>query len=346
MHQEEFQKVLIRYKQGLCSPEEKAFVEEWFRSMGSWEDVSLSQSEKAEVKQRSWTRVQDHMARSGKEVSARITKKPLRRTSSGTLWAIAATILIVAVSGVYLIVNPWTQPEYTASVQDAQKHISNETERAMEVLLSDGSEVFLQPKSSIRFKEPFADSQRVVDLEGEAFFEVSKDSLRPFLVNTGQVITKVLGTSFTISAFPENENVTVAVITGRVSVMTKQNGEEDEKGQLNETILTPNQKIIYNKNKKIVSRAIVNEPAPIHSAGVVRRMVFEAAPISEIFEGLEQVYGVDIEFDAHIFSSCILTTSIAGGKIYDRLDMICKAIDAHYTLKENRIVITGKGCDQ
>ena len=117
-------------------------------------------------------------------------------------------------------------------------------------------------------------------------------------------------------------------------------------GPLKETILTPNQKIIYNKNKNVVALAIVNEPVPILPAEVVKRMHFEAAPVGEIFEGLEQVYGVDIEFDKNIFSSCILTTSIAEGSIYNRLDMICKAIDAQYIFKENQIVIIGAGCSQ
>jgi hypothetical protein len=76
------------------------------------------------------------------------------------------------------------------------------------------------------------------------------------------------------------------------------------------------------------------------------RMHFEGAPVSRIFDQLEKVYGVEIDFDRIVFSSCTLTTSIAEGNIYDRLNMICKAIDARYVLKENHIVIEGNGCVQ
>lgn len=345
MRQKEFQKLLKRYKKGLCTPEEEAFVEKWFRSMGSSDEPSIPASDKAQIKQRSWTRVQDHIVHSKKKDTEQTPKKQTLRISSGPVWAIAATISIVMVSAVFLIVRPQPGDVHTSALQAAEKNISNHTEGVMEVLLNDGSHVFLKPKSQISFREPFDDSQRMIALEGEAFFTVSGDSLRPFLVNTNEVITKVLGTSFTVSAFPDEDNITIAVMTGKVSVMTKKDRNATS-GPLKETILTPNQKIIYNKNKHMVSRAIVKEPVPILPAEVVKRMHFEAAPIRKIFEGLEQVYGVDIEFDEDIFSSCILTTSIAEGSIYNRLDMICKAIDARYVLNENQIVITGRGCKQ
>lgn len=345
MRQEEFQKILKKHKKGLCTPEEEAFIEKWFQSMGSSEDPSLPESEKTEIKKRSWTRVQDHIVHSKVKDTEQITQQRTQRINPGTVWAIAAAISIVMVSAVFLIVRRQPGNVQAVALQVAEKNISNHTEGVMEVLLNDGSHVFLKPKSRISFREPFNHSQRLVALEGEAFFKVSRDTLRPFLVNTNEVITKVLGTSFTVSAFPDEDNITVSVVTGKVSVTTKK-GKHAASGSLEETILTPNQKIIYNKNKNVVSRAIVSQPVPILPAEVVKRMHFEAAPISKIFEGLEQVYGVDIEFDEHVFSSCILTTSIAEGSIYNRLDMICKAIDAHYVLRENQIVITGAGCKQ
>ena len=343
MRQEEFQKLLRKYKKGHCTPEEEAFVEEWFRSMGSSEVPSLPASDKEQIKQSAWNRVQGHIVQSRKEDTEQITKKRTLRLGSGPAWAMAAAILIVMVSAVYLIVRPRPGDGQSSSRRVAEKNIFNNTQAVMEVLLSDSSQVFLKPKSRILFREPFDDSQRLVALEGEAFFAVSKDTLHPFLVNTNEIVTKVLGTSFTVSAFPEEDNITVSVMTGKVSVTTKKD-QHAVNGPLKETILTPNQKIIYSKNKNVVSRAIVKEPVPILPADVVKRMHFEAAPIRKIFEGLEQVYGVDIEFDEDVFSSCILTTSIAEGTIYNRLDMICKAIDARYVLKENRIVITGDGC--
>jgi hypothetical protein len=280
---------------------------------------------------------------SKREDAAQVTNHRPLYMKPGAMWALAACVSIVVLSVVFLIVSPRPVSGPLSTQQAVKKHISNNSAADMEVLLKDGSRVLLKPKSRIAFTEPFDSLQRLVALEGEAFFTVSRDTLHPFLVHTKEVVTKVLGTSFTVSAFANDDNITVSVMTGKVSVTTRKDKDELS-SPLEETILTPNQKIIYNKNKKLVSRAIVKDPLPILPRDVVKRMQFEAAPIREIFEGLEEVYGVDIEFDEHTFASCILTTSIADGNIYNRLEMICKAIDAEYTVKENHIVISGAGC--
>ena len=90
-----------------------------------------------------------------------------------------------------------------------------------------------------------AEHKREVHLEGEAFFEVAHDTLRPFFVYTGNITTKVLGTSFTVSA---RENVVfVEVKTGRVSVtQTTQKSASPRHTLTEEIILTPNQKAVYN----------------------------------------------------------------------------------------------------
>lgn len=317
-------------------------MEGWFKSMES-ADPSVGAHESAQIRQRSWSRLREHVARSREQGAEQISTKRTGGIGAAPAWAIAAALLTVIVSTVFLIAPPPADNGSVTALRAAEKNISNDTQEVMEVLLGDGSHVFLRPQSSLSFREPFDDAERVVALEGEALFSVARDTLRPFLVNTNEVVTKVLGTRFTVSAFPDEDNITVAVMSGKVSVITKKH--KTVTSAVTETILTPNQKIIYNKRDNIVLRAIVQEPAPVLPADVVKRMHFEAAPIKEIFHALEQVYGVDIEFDENIFSSCILTTSIGEGGIYNRLDMICKAIDARYTIRENHIVITGAGCN-
>lgn len=333
MRQQDFQKLLQKYRRGLCTPEEEALIDEWFRAMDAV-DVHLPDEEVVEIRRRSFTRVRKHVAGS-REGSP---------TRGRTFWAVAATVTILALAAAtFLLRLPATQ-EIPSIAGNGERRVSNTTAKVLELALQDGSRVFLKPKSTISWREPFT-TERQVCLEGEAFFTVTKDSLHPFLVNTRDVVTKVLGTSFLVSAFKEDVNVTVEVMTGKVSVMTKRApGQSQEHPE--ETILTPNQKIIYNKQKHLTSRGLVNKPLPTVSHDVISRMHFEEAPVKEIFQGLEKVYGVEIDFDERTFRSCILTTSIGGGSLYSRLDMICKAIEATYTVEENRIVIAGNGCGQ
>jgi len=128
-----------------------------------------------------------------------------------------------------------------------------------------------------------------------------------------------------------------------VSVYASQDNKT-ENVKTEEIILTPNQKIVYDRDNRKVSRMIVDTPQLILPAEKVKRMRFEAAPVSEILEAIEKVYGLDIVFDEAKFSSCTLTTSISDGALFNRLDIICAAINATYTLKETQIVVEGNGC--
>ncbi len=208
-------------------------------------------------------------------------------------------------------------------------------------VLSDGSSVTLKPQSAIRFGPDFNTTTRQIYLEGEAFFEVAHDKERPFLVYANGIIAKVLGTSFTVKAFKQDTNVVVSVNTGKVSVYNGQRSAPDQKP---EVILTPNKQIIYNRKNEAISKGIVEAPQPVVQPEEIRRIRFEAAPVKEIFEAIEKAYGIEIEFDKTLLS-CRLTTSISDGDLYNRLNIITRAIGAQYTLNEDKIVITGAECD-
>jgi transmembrane sensor len=208
--------------------------------------------------------------------------------------------------------------------------------------LPDGSNVTLQPNSSLKFSALFNASIREVQLEGEGFFDVIRNKDKPFIVYANDITTRVLGTSFTVRSFSEDKQVTVVVKTGKVSVLTRSSAIPSV---TEETILTPNQEIVYNRAEKIVERRIVETPEPIVSEEQIDRMRFEEAPLNEIVEAIERVYGVNIVYDETKFATCILTTSISGRGLFNRMDIITTAIGATYELKEDRIVIRGAGCN-
>ena len=117
--------------------------------------------------------------------------------------------------------------------------------------LDDRSQVTLSPNSTIRYKRKFQEQKREVYLEGEAFFEVTKDHEHPFFVYANNLVTKVLGTSFRIRAYDSSDQVMVEVKTGRVSVFTRSDPKLNEKTsntELEGVVLSPNQKIVYSKD--------------------------------------------------------------------------------------------------
>ena len=312
-------------------------MEKWFAEIGQGDFDPLTKAEMKVFKDKNRERLlayaADKRTDSARPGGRSMGMRPI-------VYAMAATFLLLVAASILL----WPEKPVVVDPSVANETIiTNSSGQVREVAMKDGSVVYLEPGSRLTYSDGFGDSLRMVALDGEAFFQVAKDSLRPFIVETNEVLTKVLGTSFTVSAFSASSKIMVEVKTGKVSVIAR--GASGHKGkEIPETILTPNQKVVYHKASQTVRRQLVEEPQPVVAEEEVKSMHFERAPVSRVFEGLEKVYGVAIEFDEEAFSSCILTTSIAEGSIRSRLNVICEAINAEYAFVEDKIVITGAGC--
>lgn len=284
-----------------------------------------------------WSSIRSHIKRD--RVRPLIVWKPV---------SIAASLLVAALAYVFLTQSEQQTSENMSATSpvgtNAWQEVFNSGAVPQQISLSDGSVISLEPQSRLKFPSKFTESERPVFLEGGAFFNVARNEKSPFLVHTSELTTKVLGTSFSVRAYEENKQVTVAVKTGKVSVSPRIKLAGDQ-GQVMEVIVTPNQQIIFDTEANKLDRMIVAKPEPILPVEEVRKMRFEGAPVTEIFTAIEKVYGVDLVFDSERFSSCILTSVISDGDLYNRLDIICKAIGARYSLKETQIIIDGKGCD-
>ena len=338
MTQEEFSKLLARYTRGECTPQEEEFILKWY------DTIHASQPEEAEdtteaTEARLWVNLQSNLKR---------TKK----SSFYYTWRVAAAILLLVATGavLYFAQHVFIPAEESVVLQDfGRKYtggiqlIENKTNIPRLVALADGSEVTLEPGSELRVAGEFTNNKREVYLTGEAFFHVKRDTLRPFLVYANEVITKVLGTSFTVKAYKGAKQTTVAVMTGKVSVSTNPEVIQ-KKHTTQEVILTPNQEAVYNRAINKVTKKLVDVPRIVLEKPTLFEMKYDATPVSKIFEVLEENYGVEIIYDEEILSECFLTTSMSDEGLYQRIEIICKAIGAEYKIQDTTITITGKGC--
>jgi transmembrane sensor len=346
MEQKDFHRILRRYLEGRASAEEEKIIDAGYEAMGKGSHSPLSGLEESALEKRYWSAISARIRGTNRAPQAGAVPK-ISTIKMMTWYAvgIAASVLLLVASYLFMIDNSTSAEDaLTQNRVEVWTYLENTLATTQRFDLPDGSHITLAPQSRFRYSSSFNQSRREVFLEGEALFEVHRDKQRPFFVYAKEVTTMVLGTSFHVKAFDEDTNITVAVRTGSVSVYTNL-PEKNEQAKENEIILTPNQQIIYNRNEKTIRRRIVEEPRVLLSEEKIKRMRFEEAPVKEIFEAIEKAYGVDIVFDAQRFSSCALTTSISDGGIYNRLDIICKAIGAEYTFNENQIVITGPGCN-
>jgi transmembrane sensor len=155
------------------------------------------------------------------------------------------------------------------------------------VRLVDGTRVLLNVDSKLRFTTGFAADQREVYLEGEAFFTVSRDEARPFLVRTGDAIVQVLGTEFDVRAYPGEDEVRVLVTEGLVSVRPR------EAAVLDTVVLRAGHQGRVARGRLGVIRS--HSDAAFDLAWMDGRLVFRDAPIQEVAAELSRWYRLNVE---------------------------------------------------
>ncbi|MFO7823490.1 MAG: FecR domain-containing protein, partial [Cyclobacterium sp.] len=152
--------------------------------------------------------------------------------------------------------------------------------------LQDGSKVILNSGSSLRYIKNFEPHQRIVELRGEAFFEIAKETERPFTVRTGPVSTTALGTSFNIKAY-DNKSLDISLLTGRVLVQRD--------SVLSQPVnLQKGEGLEIDLNHQEMKRVIFDQDRVL--AWTKKTIVFDQSPMWEIKRVLENWYGVSIRF--------------------------------------------------
>ena len=224
------------------------------------------------------------------------------------------------------------------------EEVKNTSTSPLLITLSDGSKVTLEGNSRLSYSKNFAGTEREVFLSGGAFFEVTKNPKKPFVVYANELVTRVLGTSFAIRAFDADQRVVVSVKTGKVSVFTNKTNTANNT-KVESITLIPNQQAIFSKKEEKLSRTLVEQPQLVISKQEVLQFVFTNAPVASIFDALKKAYGVEIQFDGELLAGCRLTTSLSNETLYERLDVICEAIDATYEVVDGHVVVAGQGCN-
>lgn len=172
------------------------------------------------------------------------------------------------------------------------------------IILPDQSVVWVNAGSTLKYSADFNDMQRVVSLSGEAYFEVVPDSLKPFVVKSEKLDIKVLGTHFNVKAYPNDEIVDVALVTGKVNIYMN-----DHVPNSGEVTLTPDRMLSYNKETNCVKVSKVNAAdACMWTNG---RFKFTEQNFSQIAKDLERKYNVKIRIDSESLNKEVFSGSFS-----------------------------------
>jgi transmembrane sensor len=217
MNIDELRDLLERYRQGSCTAREKEAVESWYAALHPGEEAPLS----ADVLEESLARVRERLPWvEGRDGGAMRTKaRVLRMGDRGRNVLVAAAVLAMLVSGIWLLRLPRKAEGPVVAASGAGVMVITQRGETRQIVLPDGSTLELNAGTEIHYSKLFDARERLVELtRGEAFFQVVADAARPFVVISGDVRTKVLGTSFDIRAYREEGRVRVAVLSGKVAV--------------------------------------------------------------------------------------------------------------------------------
>ena len=213
-------------------------------------------------------------------------------------------------------------------------YIVKETKKGQKLLvqLADGSTINLNAESSIKYPANFDGATRKVYLTGEGFFNVTKNKNKPFVVHSDNITTTVLGTSFNVSAYKNEHEIVIALVTGKVLVEDAEN---------NKVLLTPGLMVSYNKkNKKGFEESAFNYIDVIGWKDGV--LSFKEATLAQVFTNLERWYGVTITADKTIDLEGKYTGSFKNEPLANILDAFSIVENYNYKIAGKNVSITKK----
>ena len=304
--------LLEKHALGICTPEEMALLKQWYAAFPEKGAVWTNEEEKAAMK-----------ASLKADIFNAIAPAKVVPIKSRSMWWKAAAVVAVLV-GTYVLYNKYNykkEPEYVVVSAVAGKGI-------IQYELPDHSEVWLEPGTTVRYRKDFVNEVREIDLtHGMAFFSVRKDPQHPFVVKTpGGVQTKVLGTEFTVKAYPQSNEVQVMVRSGIVQV--------SDGARILDT-LRANQQLSYRQQEHATKRTegIMDDWRTGNSA-------LNNAPFTEVARMLENRYGLQVIYKAKDVAAYRFTLHISKQTTAaDMLEMLKDISGLQYELNNGKVII-------
>ena len=353
MTKQEFLKLLDRYLAGDTTDEENERLLRVYQHMEDTADFNIeettSPAELAALEERLIHRFKeniDHESGESKREQGKIYHINKRYRA---FLNIAASILLLAGSVVFYYACFHHQSIPADLLQDGSAAglitFQNKTDGKAKIYFADHSYVELESGSRVTYSKEFTGPRRNVYLQGTGFFQVSKNHSKPFIVYTDRLVTKVLGTSFTVRSNGTNAAASVTVVTGRVAVFTRENfKDENKKAELvSGLVLTPNHAAALTSENKFVKK-LAEQPAEIKTEKEIS-FAFDNTPLSEVFDRLQQAYNIQIIYDQTKMKNCSLSVDMGREGFFRKLDVICQTLNLTYRVQDGNVYLTGGGCN-
>jgi transmembrane sensor len=244
---------------------------------------------------------------------------------TNTNWfRIAASFILIASLGYFL----WNSSNKSNKVEVIAQNWGEI------VTLPDNSTITLNKGAVLTYPKEFSNNNRSVSLSGEAFFEVTRNETKRFIVSLGQSKVEVLGTSFNINAETNNNKTEVVVNTGKVKFSESSNSVA--------VILTKGEKGTLIKNTNMLTKTFNDDVNVL--AWKTRKIVFNDLELDKVIKTINSIYDAQISFSTDIGANCNVTVSFENQSLEAVLSVLKLTLDLEYKKSGDVIEITKSGC--
>ncbi|HEX5171292.1 MAG TPA: FecR domain-containing protein [Cyclobacteriaceae bacterium] len=321
--------LIIRYLTGEAEPEEAMTLQDWLQSQqnrtyfesfqSAWNNSYPARKPNAPNREKVWAALRTQIA------SKENTKEENEEISRPFTFylKIAASILILLTAGTFAY---YMLRDYNFS---RPKSITTTNEQR-EVILPDKSHVILSRNSSVAFDEQFKGNVREVNFSGEAFFHVSHDPQKPFIIHTRLADIRVIGTSFNVAE--AKDSVQISVEEGKVMVITK----------LDTAFLEQSQTVVAKAGTSIIEK-VVNDPN--NYAYATRKFSFKNTRLKEVFRCIEKSFPYTIAIQNKAIENCRLTANFDNTSADYMMSLIAETLDLSVTKNDHEFILEGNGCE-
>lgn len=324
-----FEALIAKYLSGEADDREVKHLEEWVQVTEEnkirfleYRKAWRSTAKRADVDvDAEWKRQEDRLFGSSKAID--FTPSPKSNVGLGFVMRIAAAVILLVALGYaafYMFENRMK------TVVASNEHLT--------LTLDDGSEVTLNRDSRLTYHTGFDEEQRKVLLDGDGYFEVTRDESRPFIVETGRITVEVLGTAFYVNARESSIADEVVVSSGSVKV---------EAGEAVPVVVSAGQKAIYSRQAGLLAQS-VNEDVN-YLSWKTGKLVFDDVSLVQVVQELSKAYGEKVELGNNNLRTCMLTAIFEGQSLEDVLTIICETLGLGFEKRHGVYVITGEACN-
>lgn len=326
----EIDSIIQKYLQNKSSEEENQFLHQWLQE--SAENKKQFYATKDIWDSYGYHSNQKHY---NPTQELELVNKRLRSTTSKSVIRLRQIIQIAALLVVTFGLGWGSQ--FISSESNVSKKVVSMQEifvpkgQVSQVFLADGTRIWINSETHLSIPDVFTGKERVVKLNGEAFFEVAKDKNRPFRVEVNGQQIEVLGTSFNVRAYTNSDEIETTLQTGRIRFQTAKQT----------TILAPGEQCVFNKNDHKLTVSKVNPLSFISWKD--GRYEFKNEDLLEVFELVERWYDVEITADEDYFKGMHFSGVIKRNKDARHfVELLNLSVPVKYEIKGDKIHLSPK----